>query len=395
MANVLITRDTTHSQETYDPRRWCVDSGANRHLCRDVSLAQGRAKEKDLVIGEAGLGHSFRSEAEGPIPVELKGRRSKLLHHTVFASKIYENILSVGEAADQGYVMVFDKNGVTMYESVKIKGDVLLQGKRSRKNNLFYFQLETAPQAMVLAAHVHSPMELVPVLSYSKIREIQEMREITYSDTPPAVLAKLSRTYHECVKDFDLWHPRMAHINPRLALLAKPDLKDWPKKCFCPSCTQGKFHKHSHSGSRPKPAEVSWGPGEHFSCDLFGPLLKSKGGARYVAFYIDTRSRFVYAKPLREKTDNYQAMLEVIQDARARSGHPMRFMKTDGDGIFTGGDAAAIFRKYSIRHLQSAPGDSASNDIAERTIRTMAEMTTTNLLHAGAPPSFWLRQCAW
>ena len=181
----------------------------------------------------------------------------------------------------------------------------------------------------------------------------------------------------------------MAHVNPRLAAVAKPDLQDWPKKCFCASCTQGKFHRHPHSGSRPTPTEVVWAPGEHWSCDLFGPLLKSKGGARYVAFYIDTKSRFVYAKPLHDKTENYLAMVEVICDARARSGKPMRFLKTDGDGIFTGAEANAIYTKYSIRHLQSAPGDSASNDIAERTIRTMAELTTTNLLHAGAPPNLW------
>ena len=115
----------------------------------------------------------------------------------------------------------------------------------------------------------------------------------------------------------------MVHINPRLALLAKPDLKEWPK-CFCVSCTQGKFHRHAHSGSRlsnPK---------------LHGPLLKSRGGARYVAFYIDSKSRFVYAKPLQEKSDNYHAMIEVIHDAKARSGRPLWFFKSDGDGIFTG-----------------------------------------------------------
>lgn len=43
--------------------RWCVDSGANRHL----------------VIGEAGMGHSFKSEAEGPINVAIQGKPSKLL----------------------------------------------------------------------------------------------------------------------------------------------------------------------------------------------------------------------------------------------------------------------------------------------------------------------------
>src|SRR5690348_7844062 len=98
-------------------------------------------------------------------------------------------------------------------------------------------------------------------------------------------LVKLSRTYHEMKTDFEIWHPRLAHINPKLALMAKPDLKEWPKKCFCDSCIRGKFHRHSHSGSRPKAELLPWKPGEYYTCDVFGPLLRSIGGSVYVAFY--------------------------------------------------------------------------------------------------------------
>jgi hypothetical protein len=125
------------------------------------------------------------------------------------------------------------------------------------------------------------------------------------------------------------------------------------------------------------------------TCDLFGPLLCSAGGGRYTAFYSCLKSRFVYVKVLRHKTDHYTAFVEVIVDVKARSGHAMRFFKTDGDGIFTGAEALALYEKYCIRHTQSAPGDSASNDIAERTIRTFAELTRTNLAHAGAPSYMW------
>src|SRR4029079_4330820 len=125
-----------------------------------------------------------------------------------------------------------------------------------------------------------------------------------------------------------LWHPRMAHINPKLALNAQPDLKEWPRKCFCESRTRGKMHKHSHSGKRPAINEQPWEPGEYITCDLLGPLLRSAGGAKYVGFYIDLKSRFVYSKMLREKTDHYQTFREV-KDAKARSGKCLRFFKSD------------------------------------------------------------------
>ena len=129
--------------------------------------------------------------------------------------------------------------------------------------------------------------------------------------------------------------------------------------------------------------------GEYLHCDLVGPLLTSRGGSRYVAVYGDASSRQIWCKMLKDKTGNYDAMEEVFVDATARSGRPVRFFKTDGDGIFTGERALAIYAKYKIRHIQSAPGDSASNDVAERTIRTVMELTRTNLLHSGAPPNMW------
>jgi transposase InsO family protein len=205
------------------------------------------------------------------------------------------------------------------------------------------------------------------------------------------IQAFLSRTYHELPNDWAIWHGRFMHVNPKLCLKAKPDLKDWPKKAECDDCIRGKFHKHSHSGSRPAPKDLHFAAGEFLTCDLFGPLLTSAGGAKYVGFYVDLKSRFIYGKPLRDKTSNYQAFLEVMQDCRARSGKALRFFKTDGDGIFTGGEAQEIYANHFIRHIQSAPGDSASNDIAERTIRTIVKLTrTTPGPHPTSGPIAWL-----
>ena len=44
---------------------------------------------------------------------------------------------------------------------------------------------------------------------------------------------------------------------------------------------------------------------------------------------------------------------------------------------------------------QSAPGDSSSNDVAERTIRTFAELMRTNVLHANTPPTFWVEAMSY
>ena len=418
-SNVLIAQEQSPEKVTlnYSNTRWCVDSGANRDICREVCMAEGREVPKKLVIGEAGRGHSFLSEAEGPIPIAAKGKALPLLSRTIFAKRIHENILSVSEAVDKGYTMVFNQSGVHLLESknVTLRGAPVLSGVRDKRSRLFYFDINPPEDVKVQGALITSelagvdhqvdhgvdhvedglilytgaakvyPMHLLPVVSpinYPKVEGSGEVMELSGEGITDAI-ANLSRTYHELKSDFEIWHPRMGHVNPRMAIVAKPDLKEWPKKCFCESCTRGKFHRHPHSGSRPTADKLPWKPGEYYTCDLFGPLLRTMGGARYVAFYIDLKSRFVYSKPLQAKNDHYTAFAEVIRDSKARSGNDMRFFKSDGDGIFTGKEALAIYEQFSIRHIQSAPGDSASNDIAERTIRTLAELTCTNLLHGG------------
>ena len=322
--------------------------------------------------------------------------------------------MSVSEAADRGYVMVFNRDGVRMFDEneVQIEGKSLVEGKRDPKNRLFYFEFPAeaisgcvnSPSLFLAKANMHimnahsppklSPLSLLPAVGANGGEAFFENARFTRMQGPrldmtlptglDLTMVNLARTYYEG-DEISLWHSRLIHINPKLAAMANPDIK-WPSKMECDNCLLGKFHKLSHSGSRPTPENLEFLSGEYLTCDLFGPLLRSAGGSRYVGFYLDLKSRFVWSKLLADKTGHYHAFREVLQDARARSGRAIRFFKTDGDGIFTGGEARLIYAEFHIRHIQSAPNDSASNDIAERVIRTLAELTRTNLLHSGAPP---------
>ena len=435
IASVLVAEGMTqHKTDADVPRanssRWCVDSGANRHLCRELGLFRGKQVPKTIRIGEARAGHTFDSNAEGPITLHAGGKPLPLLSNVIYADAITDNIMSVPEAVDAGYTVIFDRDEVNLYRAgtVEVKDAPILKGQRDSRTHLFFMNFpftvssatkrsqdlqtsnppsrlindttSTAHSESVLPASCNILVNLVRTCANtreagatsSNFTELHRRRSRGEEDiTEPCdmVRAFLARTYHEYKNDYDLWHPRLSHVNPRLAQVAKPDLKNWPRKNHCDDCVKGKLHKFAHSGKRPSAAELPWAPGEYLTCDLLGPLLRSMGGAKYAAFYVDLKSRFVYVRPLKAKTDHYTAFVEVICDLRARSGRQLRFFKTDGDGIFTGRQAQAIYLQYGIKHVSSAPGDSASNDIAERAIRTFTELARTSLLHANAPPSFW------
>jgi hypothetical protein len=86
-----------------------------------------------------------------------------------------------------------------------------------------------------------------------------------------------------------------------------------------------------------------------------------------------------------KKTGSDQAIVETLIDARARSGRGVRFLKTDGDGVFVSGSFEEIRGKYGFVHERSAPDDHYSNAEIEREIRTTFEGVTTALEASGAP----------
>ena len=110
-----------------------------------------------------------------------------------------------------------------------------------------------------------------------KVQRSAQPQSKTDLEPPAEVKINLSKTYNEYKNDYELWHPRLAHINPRLAKLAKPDLKDWPEKAHCDGCIMGKIHKFAHSGKRPTSEEMPWQAGEYFTCDLFWTCAQEHG----------------------------------------------------------------------------------------------------------------------
>jgi hypothetical protein len=90
-----------------------------------------------------------------------------------------------------------------------------------------------------------------------------------------------------------------------------------------------------------------------------------------------------------KKTGSDEAVSEVLIDAKARSGKNVRFVKTDGDGIFRSDTFNNIRKKFGFVHERAAPDDHDSNAEIEREIRTIFEGTATALEASGAPAYFW------
>ena len=198
----------------------------------------------------------------------------------------------------------------------------------------------------------------------------------------------LARTYRQSgVGDMELWHCKLGHVSAKkLAKIKIPGLT--VDKLFkCDSCIRAKIHRNAHP--RLLGGSEAHKPGECLHTDHRGPYARSIAGNRYTQLFVDFYSRYRWGFRMTKKTGSYDALKEVIADCRARSGNALRYIKTDGDGVFTSGVFAEICRAEKVIHVRSAPEDHNTNPIIEREQRTVLEATAAAMFQSGAPAGFW------
>ena len=130
-------------------------------------------------------------------------------------------------------------------------------------------------------------------------------------------------------------------------------------------------------------------PGELIHTDLMGPITPtSTGGARYSAQYVDDASRFVWAKPMKTKCEQmpYLRSLEKHLGRRRKSIHTIR---SDRGGEYVSGEANKWSDETGIRLETTHANWSFENGVAERTNRTLMDVTRTMIIAASVPKEWW------
>jgi len=98
----------------------------------------------------------------------------------------------------------------------------------------------------------------------------------------------------------------------------------------------------------------------------------------------------VWVVRLASKTDSDEAIRKILLDSKVRSGRRVRFLKTDGDGIFGRSRSFQELReRENFVHERPAPFDHNQNALIDRECRTLLEAASTALIKSGAPSTFW------
>jgi hypothetical protein len=98
----------------------------------------------------------------------------------------------------------------------------------------------------------------------------------------------------------------------------------------------------------------------------------------------------IWSFRLKNKTEAISKIREVLQEVKTLTGKPVKYLRTDGDGIFARSqNFKDLQEKEGFQHERPAPYDHQQSGLIDRECRTMLESISTLLIESGLPSSFW------
>ena len=150
-------------------------------------------------------------------------------------------------------------------------------------------------------------------------RSLRERRGEIANECSPStpsldfVQANLAKSYHEYKTDYDLWHPAWLILIRSWHLWRSLISRTGRRNVTVTIVLWASFINTLTLGNAQPPLKWPGVPVNILPAMSLAPSFALRGG--YTAFYVDLKSRFVYAKVLRHKTDHYDAFVEIIHDS--------------------------------------------------------------------------------
>ncbi|KAF0707421.1 hypothetical protein AaE_013609, partial [Aphanomyces astaci] len=306
---------------------WVCDSGCTHHLTNNPSLLID-AHGSNLRIRIANDDHVMAT-LKGPAILDLVNGGKIRLNEVHYVPSISANLLSITSLNFNGIDVLFGRDIEFIDRSSR---RVLTTGTRKGRLPILECVHSTAlptEDNEAMSFHVHLPKRS---------------------------LAK--------------WHAALGHIS-KAAILELANMHDDTDDMHITRATND--------------ATIS------FVCaDLLGPLKPSdRNHNRYVAVYVDHASKLKYAVPIKKKSDQVQMIKEFILFIELQYGKQTKVVRTDGGGEFNSTELDAFLKSKGIRKQVTEPDTSASNGLAENTIRVLANDVRTMLMSCDVPLTFW------
>jgi hypothetical protein len=420
--NILYEIQCLFSHNTNTPHKikTILDSGANETMINDLSFAKTLEQQK-TGIQTAGKNTKIEQGVWGTLThtsFPISGKRATFgqNNRAVFCENISENLSSVGRLCENNFIVIFDSDKCKIFtkKNFRVGGECVHTEGRDPHTGLYPLTLYTKSQTQ---QHTHCSPGGGGVLSsggagrkirientreslcffvqWARTSIEKEKQERTKNNTHSYnflhnTQAFLARFYtRENMSDLEKWHEKLGHVGMKQIRKCNIQGLKIPKKPFrCESCIKGKIHILPHKKNKNKQSQYK--TGEVLHTDLQGPYVRTLHNERYSQIFVDIVSRKVWSVKLIHKYDSDKAIKKVIDESKIITGRKIKFLRTDGDGIFGRSKTfQELKEKEQFIHERPSPYDHNQNSIIDRECRTLLEGTSTNLFRSGTPSNFW------
>lgn len=328
-----------------------IDSGATYHITNDETLLTNVRGAGGIAITCAnGSTAPALSKGDAVLKTRVPGTGEEqymVLRNTLYVPDAVSNLFSVRSAVTHGASIDFGDHAVTIIRDGGIHVAAAWDG------NAYILRTESVGRAVAAAAAA--------------------------AESP------------------ELWHRRFCHLGyDNLAKLVKDDLVHGihvPDSAFiksktdtCEPCIMAKQHRLPF----PSSTSETTCPLELLHMDLCGPMpVRSLGGSRYLATFLDDYSKFSVIVPVEFKSDVTNTFINLVTYLENQSGHKLRSIRTDNGGEYVNNAMKAFLRSRGIHHQQTVPYTPQQNGTAERLNRTIMEKVRAMLADSGLPAKMW------
>lgn len=189
-----------------------------------------------------------------------------------------------------------------------------------------------------------------------------------------------------------LWHRRYGHLGydnlvklkeknmvEGIAVSASEFKQQKQENPFCETCTLAKQHRLPFPESDSKSSTQL----ELVHMDVCGPIqVRSAGGARYLATFIDDYSKLSHVVPVKQKADVALVVKSTISLLENLSGKLLKAIRTDRGTEYLNTELQTFFSSKGVIHSTTAPYTPEQNGVTERFNRKLMERVRAKLFDA-------------
>lgn len=348
----MVAKENSRSETlARDKIAFILDSGATDHLINRADLAKDfTSLEQPLKFTVARKAAYIAATKRGNLNVISNMGVAGILRNVYYCADIPHNLLSVSRLQEQGYIITFGRDGVTISKDNKV---------------------------IVRGNNVHDLTTVIFKINISNVKSE-------------------AHVYNVSKANYTLWHKRLGHIGAsKFKELQKGKMchdfqlieRIVPDDNLCEDCINGKQTRNSFNKSKDK-SYVNR-PLYNVHSDVAGYYVETKDGKRYFVTFIDEYTHYCATYLIAQKSDVFSKFKDFVLKSESHFNTKVVNLYIDNGREYLSNEIKDFCADRGISFHLTVPRTPQLNGVAERMNRTIGERARAMLSDSKLHESFW------